>query len=206
MDDGRVWKALHPAALREVANSGGGPSSPSLSKMPSRRIMISVPKIYVTHLDDVPQQLGDAGTVVVGVLMHMMGDLTGRTLLLVPEANAQVLCDLLLSRAVGTTQSLAVLEQSALKEAGNILGAAYLSALSDFMKMMLLPSVPSLVVDSASAVLTSAYLNFGRERDYVFCIETRFEFDEAGRVLPGYFLLLPDVVSLRTILDAIGLS
>jgi len=55
-------------------------------------------------------------------------------------------------------------------------------------------------------VLTSAYLNFGRERDFVFCIETRFEFDEAGRVLPGYFLLLPDVVSLRTILDAIGLS
>ena len=193
-------------ALREVANIGGGHAATALSQMTNRRIMISVPKIYVTHLDDVPQQLGDASTVVVGVLMHMMGDLTGRTLLLVPEANAQVLCVLLLSRPVGTTQSLGVLEQSALKEAGNILGAAYLNALSDFMKMMLLPSVPSLVVDSASAVLTSAYLNFGRERDYVFCIETRFEFDEAGRVLPGYFLLLPDVVSLRTILDAIGLS
>jgi chemotaxis protein CheC len=206
MDDVRDLKELQLDALREVANIGGGHAATALSQMTNRRIMISVPKIYVTHLDDVPQQLGDAGTVVVGVLMHMMGDLTGRTLLLVPEANAQVLCDLLLSRTVGTTQSLGVLEQSALKEAGNILGAAYLNALSDFMKMMLLPSVPSLVVDSASAVLTSAYLNFGRERDYVFCIETRFQFDEAGRVLPGYFLLLPDVVSLRTILDAIGLS
>jgi chemotaxis protein CheC len=206
MDDVRDLKELQLDALREVANIGGGHAATALSQMTNRRIMISVPKIYVTHLDDVPQQLGDARTVVVGVLMHMMGDLTGRTLLLVPEPNAQVLCDLLLSRAVGTTQSLGVLEQSALKEAGNILGAAYLNALSDFMKMMLLPSVPSLVVDTASAVLTSAYLNFGRERDYVFCIETRFQFDEAGRVLPGYFLLLPDVVSLRTILDAIGLS
>jgi chemotaxis protein CheC len=206
MDDVRDLKELQLDALREVANIGGGHAATALSQMTNRRIMISVPTIYITHLDDVPQQLGDGRTVVVGVLMHMMGDLTGRTLLLVPEANAQVLCDLLLSRAVGTTHSLGVLEQSALKEAGNILGAAYLNALSDFMKMMLLPSVPSLVIDSAAAVLTSAYLNFGRERDYVFCIETRFEFDEAGRVLPGYFLLLPDVVSLRAILDAIGLS
>jgi chemotaxis protein CheC len=206
MDDVRDLKALQLDALREVANIGGGHAATALSQMTNRRIMISVPKIYVTHLDEVPEQLGNAKTVVVGVLMHMMGDLTGRTLLLVPEPNAEILCDLLLSRMVGTTQTLGVLEQSALKEAGNILGAAYLNALSDFMKMMLLPSVPSLVVDSASAVLTSAYLNFGRERDYVFCIETRFEFDEAGRVLPGYFLLLPDVVSLRTILDAIGLS
>ena len=206
MDDVRDLKALQLDALREVANIGGGHAATALSQMTNRRIMISVPKIYVTHLDDVPQQLGDARTVVVGVLMHMMGDLTGRTLLLVPEANARVLCDLLLSRAVGTTQNLGVLEQSALKEAGNILGAAYLNALSDFMKMMLLPSVPSLVVDTSSAVLTSAYLNFGRERDYVFCIETRFQFDEAGRELPGYFLLLPDVVSLRTILDAVGLG
>ncbi len=206
MDDVRDLKELQLDALREVANIGGGHAATALSQMTNRRIMISVPKIFITHLDEVPQQLGDASTVVVGVLMHMMGDLTGRTLLLVPEANARVLCDLLLSRTVGTTQSLGVLEQSALKEAGNILGAAYLNALSDFMKMMLLPSVPSLVVDASSAVLTSAYLNFGRERDYVFCIETRFQFDEAGRVLPGYFLLLPDVVSLRTILDAIGLG
>jgi chemotaxis protein CheC len=168
--------------------------------------MISVPRIFISHLDEVSAQLFDPSVPVAGVLMHMMGDLTGRTLLLVPEANAAVLCDLLLSRTVGTTKQLGVLEQSALKEAGNILGAAYMNALSDFMKMMLLPSVPSLVIDTAGAVVSSAYLNFGRERDYVFCIETRFEFDEAGRVLPGYFLLLPDLVSLRAILDAIGLA
>lgn len=206
MDDVRDLKELQLDALREVANIGGGHAATALSQMTHRRIMISVPRIFVSHLDDVSGQLFDPTTPVAGVLMHMMGDLTGRTLLLLPEANATVLCDLLLSRPVGTTQRLGVLEESALKEAGNILGAAYLNALSDFMKMMLLPSVPSLVIDAAGAVVSSAYLNFGRERDYVFCIETRFEFDEAGRVLPGYFLLLPDLVSLRAILDAIGLG
>jgi chemotaxis protein CheC len=206
MDDVRDLKDLQLDALREVANIGGGHAATALSQMTNRRIMISVPRILVSHLDEVPDQLGDAGTVVVGVLMHMMGDLTGRTLLLIPDPNARILCDLLLSRAVGTTPTLGVLEQSALKEAGNILGAAYLNALSDFMKMMLLPSVPSLVIDTAAAALTSAHLNFGRERDYVFCIETRFQFDDAGLVLPGYFFLLPDLVSLRAILDTIGLG
>ena len=206
MDDVRDLKELQLDALREVANIGGGHAATALSQMTNRRIMISVPRILVSHLDEVSAQLFEPSVPVAGVLMHMMGDLTGRTLLLVPEANASVLCDLLLSRAVGTTKHLGVLEQSALKEAGNILGAAYMNALSDFMKMMLLPSVPSLVIDTAGAVVSSAYLNFGRERDYVFCIETRFEFDEAGRILPGFFLLLPDLVSLRAILDAIGLA
>jgi chemotaxis protein CheC len=81
-----------------------------------------------------------------------------------------------------------------------------MNALSDFMGMMLLPSVPSLVVDLSAAVLTTTYLNFGQDRDFVFCIETNFHFAEAGQDLRGNFLLLPDLASLRAILDAIRLG
>ena len=94
--------------------------------------------------------------VVTAVLMHMLGDLTGRTLLLFPEMVGRRVCDMLLRRPAGTTKSFDVLEQSCLKEAGNILSGAYMNALSDFMGMLLLPSVPSLVVDLSAAVLTTA--------------------------------------------------
>ena len=81
------------------------------------------------------------------------------------------------------------MEQSGLKEAGNILASAYLNALSDFMGMMLVPSVPSLVIDLSGAVLTTAHLNFGHDRDYAFCVETSFRVegaaDAAGRTLPA---------------------
>jgi chemotaxis protein CheC len=206
MDDMRDLQALQLDALREVANIGAGHAATALSQMTHRRIMISVPKVYAAHVDELPDQLGDPKALVAGVLMHVMGDLTARALLLLPETNAKVLCDLLLSRSVGTTRELGVLEQSALKEAGNILCGAYLNALSDFVKMLLLPSVPSLVMDTASAVVSSACLDFGRERDYVFCMETEFDFAEAERVLPGYLLLMPDLASLQAILDAIGMS
>jgi len=97
------------------------------------------------------------------------------------------------------------MEQSGLKEVGNILVSAYMNALSDFMGMMLVPSIPSLVIDLSGAVLTSAHLNFGHDRDYAFCVETSFRVEGSPDPMGGHFLLLPDVASLRSIFDAIRL-
>jgi len=193
-------------ALREVENIGAGHAATALSQMTNRRIMISVPKISVTRLEDVGGLLGNPDEVVAGILLHMLGDLTGRTLLVFPETAARRLCDLLLGRPIGKTTEFGMLEQSSLKEAGNILCGAYMNALSSFMGMMLLPSVPSLVIDLSAAVLTSTYLNFGHDRDYVFCVETQFQFRAENESLAGHFLLMPDTASLRAILQAVRLT
>jgi chemotaxis protein CheC len=74
------------------------------------------------------------------------------------------------------------------------------------MGMMLMPSVPTMVVDYAAAVLTSTYLTFGSERDVVLCVETQFYFKEEKEKVPEHFLLLPDMASLRAIFDAIRLG
>lgn len=205
MDDIRELKALQLDALKEVANIGGGHAATALSQMTNRRVMISVPRINIVRLEEVPGLIGAPTEVVAAVLMHMLGDLTGRTLLLFPEPVARRLCDMLLRRPAGATTALGTLEQSAMKEAGNILSGAYLNALSEFMQMLLLPSVPSLVVDLSAAVLTTTYLNFGHDRDFVFCVETEFRID-VEETLRGYFLLLPDLASLRAIFDAIRLG
>jgi chemotaxis protein CheC len=206
MDDIRDLKALQLDALREVENIGAGHAATALSQMTNRRIMISVPKITVSRLEDVAGLLGKPDEVVAGILLHMLGDLTGRTLLVFPETAARRLCDLLLARPIGTTTEFGMLEQSSLKEAGNILCGAYMNALSSFMGMMLLPSVPSLVIDLSAAVLTSTYLNFGHDRDYVFCVETQFQFRAENESLAGHFLLMPDMASLRAILQAVRLT
>ncbi|MEE9133412.1 MAG: chemotaxis protein CheC, partial [Gemmatimonadota bacterium] len=187
----------------EVANIGAGHAATALSQLTKRKVMISVPQITVAPIEDVPELMGDADAPVAAVLMHMLGDLTGRTLLMFPEPDARLLCDLLNKREIGTTTHFAELEQSSVKEAANILGGAYMNALADFMGMMLLPSVPSLVIDLAGAVLTTAYLNFGHDRDFVLCVQTDFEFQDVGRTLTGQFLLLPDLASLKAIFDAI---
>jgi chemotaxis protein CheC len=205
MEDVRGLKALQLDALREVANIGAGHAATALSQMTNRTIMIRVPEVNVRALEDVPELLGSADSVIAAVLMHMMGDLTGRTMILFPEGSAKYLCDVLFRRPVGTTNGFGAMEQSGLKEVGNILVSAYLTALSDFMGMMLVPSVPSLVVDQSGAILTTTYLNFGHDRDFVFCVETAFQVAGADGDLSGHFLLLPDMPSLRAIFDAIRL-
>ena len=206
MDDIRSLKALQLDALREVANIGAGHAATALSQMIGQTIMISVPTINVSRLEDIPPQVAAPEEPVAAVLMHMLGDLTGRTLLVFPKPTAVRLAELMLRRAQGTSTELGEMEQSAIKEAGNILSSAYMNALSDFMGMMLLPSPPQLAIDMSSAVLTTAYLQFGTDKDYVFCVESEFFMHDVGEKLRGFFLLLPDPASLQAILRAVRVA
>jgi chemotaxis protein CheC len=190
-------------ALRETANIGAGHAATALSQMTSNTIMITVPTITIAALEDVPQRIMPDEEPIVAVLMQLMGDLTARTLLVFPHPTAIRLAQLMLRRPNNPAAPFGELEQSAIKEAGNILSGAYMNALSEFMGLMLLPSPPSLAIDMSTAVLNTAYLQFGTERDMVVAVETQFFLQGEGEELRGFFLLLPDAASLQVILRAV---
>ena len=98
------------------------------------------------------------------------------------------------------------MEQTGLKEAGNILASAYLNALSDFMGMMLIPSVPSLVVDSAGPCSPPPTSTSDTSATSSFASKPRSGSREPWSCCSGHFLLLPDMPSLRAIFDAIRLT
>lgn len=206
MEDIRTLKANQLDALREVANIGAGHAATALSKMVGSTIMISVPRITVAQLENIPPIVSASNEPVAAVVLNMLGDLNGRTLLVFPETVAVRISELMLRRPVHSSTALGDIEQSALKEAGNILSGAYMNALSDFMGMVLLPSPPSLTVDRSTIVLTKAYLKFGSEKDYVFCVESEFYLKGVDEGLRGFFILLPDTASLNAILRAIRLA
>ncbi len=204
MDDIRDLKALQLDALREVANIGAGHAATALSQMTGQTIMISVPTITFALLEDVPNQIEAKEEPVAAVLMKMLGDLTGLTLLVFARPTAMRVAGLMMNRP--TPAVLGEIEKSALKEAGNILSAAYLNALSEFMGMILLPSPPSLAIDMSDAVLSSTYIEMAQGSEYVFCVESEFSLMESGERLRGFFLLMPDPQSLTAILRAVRLN
>jgi chemotaxis protein CheC len=199
-------KPMQMDALREVANIGAGHAATALSQMTNQRVMITVPQISVTPLEEVSVHIGAPEEPVAAVLMNMLGDLTGRTLLVFPRNTALRVSEMMLRKPEGSVTELGKLEQSAIMEAGNILSGAHMNALSDFMGIMLLPSPPSLVIDMSRAVLTTAYLQFGDDPNYVFCVETEFFIQDQGKRVRGFFLLLPDAPSLKAILRAVRLA
>src|SRR6476469_7516481 len=105
MEDVRDLKESQLDAIREVANIGAGHAATALSQMTNRKIMITVPRVKIRPLEDARDMMGPPDEVMASILMHMMGDLTGRAMVLFPEKAALVLCDFLFRRETGTTKS-----------------------------------------------------------------------------------------------------
>lgn len=202
----RSLKTIQLDALRETANIGAGHAATALSQMTGSTIMIKVPAISVASMEELPTQFSPDEEPVAAVLMHMLGDLSGRTLLVFPRPTVMRLAELMLRRPLGSSSALGELESSAIKEAGNILSGAYMNALSDFLGMLLLPSPPTLVIDMSTAVLTSAFGEFSADPDAILCVESEFMLTELQHTLRGFFLLLPDPASLQVMLRALRLA
>lgn len=202
-DDVRTMSQAAVDAMREVANIGAGHAATALSQITGQRIMISVPRINITTLDNIPNTIGGAEEPVAAVAIRVDGDLKGVTLLVFPQPIALRVAGLMMGKRVDV---LGEIEQSALKEAGNILSGAYLNALAEFLQMRILNSPPILAVDMSDAVLSSTYLEASEGAEYVFCVESEFQLQNDTAPLRGYFLLLPDPPSLRAMLTAIKVA
>lgn len=191
-------------ALREIGNVGAGNSATALSQIINRKIDMTVPKIAIMPLGEVPDVVGGPDAMVAGVYLRVYGPAPSSILFLLPRDSAFYLVDMLMGREQGHTTSLNSMDESALMEIGNILAGAYLNALSHFTKLTLLPSIPALAMDMAGAILSVILIQLGQMGDHALVIETEFTTENDG--VKGHFFLIPDPGSLNTILAAIGVK
>lgn len=207
MGELRELKASQLDALREIANMGAGHAATALSQLTDSRVMIDIPEVHVPRFEEIPDLFGPGEEAMCSVSMKVFGDITGRTVLAFPESVAWVLVNLLLGRDDHPGEgTFGEVERSALKETANILGGAYLSALSDFLGFMLLPSVPALVVDRAETVFSRESLELSNEVEHVICIENAFFADGLEADLQGQFFLFPDPPAVNVILEQIRIA
>jgi chemotaxis protein CheC len=204
-----VLKSFSPQridALKEVASIGAGHAATALSLMTGARIMIEVPMVNVGKLSELASEIAEPQAPIVSVTMDMHGSLNGQTLLALPVATGRRLADLMLRRERRAgSKPFDNLEESALKEAGNILGGAYMTALSEFLGMQLMPSPPKFRVGTTQEILDEC--DACKSDDVaVCCVETEFSFEEIGERFRGFFLLLPDSESFGAIFRAVKLS
>ncbi len=189
-------------ALKEVGNIGAGHAATAMSQLIKRKIMITVPEVKVIKLTDISGLIGDANSLVAGIVMNVLGDITAKIVLLLTRESALSLADMLLQKKSGTTKVLSEIGSSAIKETGNILAGAYLNALNEFLGILLLPSVPNLVFDIASAILTSIGEGVEGLSNNILCVETQFSAAN-DEVIKGYLLLVPDIPSVKVLLSVI---
>ena len=190
-------------ALKEISNIGMGHAATALSQLIGETILLRVPRVEVTDLAQVPEVLGGAEQVVVGITLQILGDARGNILLIFPRESAHYL----LSTLLGKQEKGLVMHElgvSALKEVANILASAYLNALGSLLKMTLIPSVPLLAFDMAGAVVDYVLIQLSQAGDQALMVETEFHGRKSTEAVRGHFFLLPDPASLEVVLDAVG--
>lgn len=189
-------------ALREVSNVGAAHAATALSQIINKTIMINVSRIEVIAFLDISKVVGGPEVETVVAQMRILGDIKGGILLALTKTDALSFANILKGRDSGVTLYLAELEQSALKEAGSILAAAYLKAIGDMLKMSLIPTTPNLSCDKMGTILNNVFSELSKRSEIAFCIET--EFVESSNKIKGHFLLIPEAKSLELILKALG--
>ncbi len=185
--------------LREIGNIGAGNATTALAQMLGCKVDMAVPQVRILEFSEVGAIMGGEEQLMAGIYLMVEGDVTGSILFLLEKESARKLISKLMGMEV-TGDELSDMEQSALKEIGNIITASYLNSLSMLTQLVIYPSVPALSIDMAGAILSVPAIEFGTMGDKLLLIQTQFY-----EGLDGYFILVPDLESYDKILGALGM-
>ncbi|WP_106497604.1 chemotaxis protein CheC [Lentibacillus sp. Marseille-P4043] len=195
--------------LREIGNIGAGNAATSMSKLLDTKVDMQVPAVEVVAFDEVMDMIGGPEELIVAIFIRIQGPAPGTVYFILTKDEAEYLVRAVTSdpefilNDVEQPNELAI---SALLEVGNILAGSYLSALSDFTNINMQPSVPSLSIDMAGAILTVGLLELSQVTDYAIIIDTKINQQLAENGIRGHFLLLPDPSSFGRIFASLGID
>lgn len=198
------FKAFELDVLKEVGNIGAGNAATALSKLLDKPVDMAVPKVSLLPFEEVAERVGGAEQIVLAVFLRVEGEAPGNMFFILEEDAAKRLLNQLMSMNHQEDAGYSEMEFSALCEIGNILAGSYLSSLADFTQLSMVPSVPSIAVDMAGAILSYGLMQYGEMGDSALLIETTFIEDYQS--LEGHFFLIPDPDSFNKIFKALGVD
>ena len=195
--------------LKEVGNIGSGNAATSLSTLLNQKVDMTVPAVRIVDFDQMMDLVGGPDTLIVSVYLRIQGDAPGNMFFVLSPSEAETFVREMTGMDSFTFDNPPFNEMSlsALQELGNILAGSYLSALSDFINVLLQPSVPLLHIDMAGAILTQGLMELSQESDYAIIIDTIInEQGNENDPIKGHFFLLPDPESFPKIFDRLGVK
>jgi chemotaxis protein CheC len=192
------YSELQLDALRELANIGSGTAATALSSLVGRPIDVSVPAALALPLADAVDSAGDPEAQITAVLLPIFGDIDGIVLLLIPPQDAAMLCDLL---GVDVDSEVGL---SALGEIGNILGSAYVGALSTVTGLAIEPRPPQTATDMLGAIVSSVLATGAEESDIALMLDSDLIVE--GLECSLSFMLVPSSNGIHDVLTRLGLE
>ena len=187
-------------AMKEVGNIGAGHAATALSEMLNEPVQIGTPSVEILPFSGLADRVSKAGHRVTVVHMNVLGDAPCQIVVLFEEEQARGFTSIFTGCSPDDEGYAAVLE-STVKEVANIIGGAYLTALTSLTGVTLIASVPTLSTGTPQSTFL-ALMDVPSDQD-VFYVQTGFEKDQP--VIAGEFVLVPEPGSIGPLLSVFGL-
>lgn len=194
--------AEYTDVLKELGNIGAGNAMTALAQLLNCKVDMKVPQVRLLEFQDVGALIGGEELLMAGIYLGVEGDITGSIMFLLEKNSAKHLISKLMGMEIANDE-FGEMETSALMEVGNIITGAYLNSLATITNLKIYPTVPSICVDMAGAILSVPAIEFGTLGDRILLIQSQF-MDEVE--LNGYFIMVPDIESYAKILASLGMA
>ena len=169
------------AGLQELFASATHDASAAMCRWTDGIITVTLDKVRQILLEDASHELAVGDELLTMVVMTLDGERGGSMILMFDELNGRQLAASLLGQEAGSEPEWSDLERSALMETGNILGCAYVNALTRLIGMDLRPSAPHFIQDFAASVLQQALMTQAVISDSLLLCEIGFH-SKGGRL------------------------
>lgn len=202
--------SIHLDVLKEIGNIGAAHAATALSSLLNKKIDMKVPKVEMVSFDDMMDLAGGPDNVVTAIYLRIEGDVSGSMFFILPIEQSNAFIRNLIQDPTFDFEKppLSEIGISAMQELGNILSGSYLSALSDFTRLNIYPTVPALTVDMVGAIISFGLVELSQVSDYVIVIDTAIHEEDVpgSEDVRGHFFLLPDPESFDSIFKSLGVT
>ena len=184
--------------LKSISAEGVNNAAHGFSGMIGRKILVESPAAKLVPVLSIPEIAGKPDDDAVGIYLRFRGDVTGQIMMIVPNAKAMELVDLIVGVPQGTTQHLGSLERSALGELGNICGSFFLNSIASITHAKFHPTPPAVMVDMVGAILDIVVATAGGISEHVVLMQANFM--DGSRCVEADFWVIPDLSSLNELI------
>jgi chemotaxis protein CheC len=160
--------------LLELGSIGAGHAATALSDVLQQPITIEVPKIHTIKPHLIPQfyNLHDIPTTAIYLQLK---EKDGCDILLMFELSEAKKIATMMTMVSSIEELDPAMETSALQELANILIGSFLTSISDFIGVQLLPTTPETVVDTFDAIIDNFLIKQSMSSENAMIFETRFK-------------------------------
>jgi chemotaxis protein CheC len=186
-------------ALGELINIGFGRAASALSTLVGRRILLEAPQLNVypvEELGNMLEKLGDKD--IANVHQAFRGKISGDAMLLMDEASASILIDLMAGGS-GKVHPMTAADREALVETGNILLNAFIGSFGNLLRVHISFTVPRLKVESVPQMIYS-FTQHTSDIEYALVVKINFRLSQGN--VSGYMVIILGIQSLEVLVNA----